>query len=156
MATICPAVAARAGLFLGPGIYNSNDFISFSEPSAKQANNVEAERRACEIRLRAERKTGDLLKQIEKAKGARGSGSNQYRQVPSDKSRAANGEDGQPSAKTLRDYGFQKLADVLGRPPKSIFSTCSEGGKIDFRGSPLAKMRRPDFSPRPASSRRQG
>jgi hypothetical protein len=38
---------------------------------ARQAHNVEAERRACEIRLRAERKAGQLLQQMEKAKGAR-------------------------------------------------------------------------------------
>ena len=29
---------------------------------AKQAKNTDAERRACEIRLRAERRTGELLK----------------------------------------------------------------------------------------------
>ncbi len=35
----------------------------------KQAKNTEAERRACEIRLRAERKAGKLLAKMEKAKG---------------------------------------------------------------------------------------
>jgi hypothetical protein len=35
----------------------------------KLAQNVEAERQACEIRLRAERKAGQLLTQMEKAKG---------------------------------------------------------------------------------------
>jgi hypothetical protein len=38
----------------------------------EKANNVEAERRACQIRLRAERKAGELLKATEKAKGTRG------------------------------------------------------------------------------------
>jgi hypothetical protein len=38
----------------------------------QQAKNVEAERRACEIRLRAERRCGQLLRQREKAKGAPG------------------------------------------------------------------------------------
>src|SRR5690242_3392381 len=42
------------------------------EVYAQQARNVEAERRACEIRLRAERKCGALLRQMEKAKGAPG------------------------------------------------------------------------------------
>lgn len=37
----------------------------------RQAKNTEAERRACEIRLRAERKAGELLKAMEKAKGGR-------------------------------------------------------------------------------------
>lgn len=42
------------------------------ETYARQAKNTEAERRACEIRLRAERKAGELLREMEKAKGARG------------------------------------------------------------------------------------
>lgn len=37
---------------------------------ARQAKNVENERRACEIRLRAERKAGQLLNAAEKHKGA--------------------------------------------------------------------------------------
>jgi hypothetical protein len=37
--------------------------------TAIQANNVEAERQACEIRLRAERKAGEILQKREKAKG---------------------------------------------------------------------------------------
>ena len=41
------------------------------ETYARQAKNVEAERQACEIRLRAERKAGHLTKQLEKAPGAR-------------------------------------------------------------------------------------
>jgi hypothetical protein len=41
------------------------------EVYAKQAKNVEAERQACEIRLRAERKCGELLRDREKAKGGR-------------------------------------------------------------------------------------
>jgi hypothetical protein len=40
------------------------------------AENVEAERQACEIRLRAERKAGAILRSIEKAKGARAPGTN--------------------------------------------------------------------------------
>src|SRR3954468_14003574 len=40
----------------------------------RQAKNTEAERRACEIRLRAERKADELLRQMEKAKGAPGPG----------------------------------------------------------------------------------
>jgi hypothetical protein len=39
------------------------------EVYAAQAMNVEAERRACEIRLRAERRAGQLLRETEKAKG---------------------------------------------------------------------------------------
>lgn len=39
------------------------------EVYARQAKNVEAERRACEIRLRSERKAGELLRAMQKAKG---------------------------------------------------------------------------------------
>jgi hypothetical protein len=39
------------------------------ETYARQAHNIENERQACLIRLRAERKCGELLKQIEMAKG---------------------------------------------------------------------------------------
>jgi hypothetical protein len=39
------------------------------EHYARQANNIEAERQATEIRLRAERKAGQLLAQMEKNKG---------------------------------------------------------------------------------------
>lgn len=38
----------------------------------RQAKNTDAERKACEIRLRAERKAGELLHRMDKAKGARG------------------------------------------------------------------------------------
>src|SRR4051794_7173410 len=42
------------------------------EVYARQARNVEAERQACEIRLRAERRCGQMLRDMEKAKGAQG------------------------------------------------------------------------------------
>jgi hypothetical protein len=42
------------------------------EVYARMAQNVEAERRACEIRLRSERKAGALLKQIDRAKAEYG------------------------------------------------------------------------------------
>ena len=41
------------------------------EHYAKQATNIEAERRACEIRLRAERKVGKLLREVARAQGRR-------------------------------------------------------------------------------------
>lgn len=42
------------------------------EVYARQAKNIDAERRACEVRLRAERKAGELDKRREKAKAAPG------------------------------------------------------------------------------------
>lgn len=44
------------------------------EHYARQAQNTDAERRACEIRLRAERKAGQLLAKMPKQHGARGVG----------------------------------------------------------------------------------
>jgi hypothetical protein len=41
------------------------------EVYARQAHNTEAERRACEIRLRAERKAGAISAKLEKAQGKR-------------------------------------------------------------------------------------
>jgi hypothetical protein len=75
------------------------------ETYARQAHNIENERQACLIRLRAERKCGELLKEIEKAKG----GGDQRH--PSHDTRGA---------PTLRERGisydqssrWQKLADV--------------------------------------------
>jgi hypothetical protein len=44
------------------------------EHYARQAQNTDAERRACEIRLRAERKAGQLLAELPKQQGSRGVG----------------------------------------------------------------------------------
>lgn len=83
------------------------------EVYSRQAHNTEAERQACEIRLRAERKAGQLLREMEKAKGGN----------PSLTPRG--------SAKTLGDLGitydqssnWQKLADV----PDEQFETALAG-----------------------------
>ena len=80
------------------------------EVYARQAKNVENERRACEIRLRAERKCGQLLAEMEKAKASPG---NQYT-GKLDRSTNASGP------KTLSDLGitydqsskWQQLAKV--------------------------------------------
>src|SRR3954464_5379765 len=45
------------------------------EMYARLAQNVETERRACEIRLRAERRAGQLLRDMEKLKGRPGKAS---------------------------------------------------------------------------------
>jgi hypothetical protein len=76
------------------------------EVYSRQARNVEAERRACSIRLRAEKKAGQLDKQREKAKGGRPS------KTPSTEKGV--------STPTLADLGvspkqahdWRKLADV--------------------------------------------
>ena len=69
---MCHAIAAAYEV---DEVKDIRDKARAIEVYARQARNVEAERRACEIRLRAERKCGVLLRQMEKAKGAPG---NQY------------------------------------------------------------------------------
>ena len=80
------------------------------EVYSQQARNVEAERRACKIRLRAERKAGQLLRDMGKAKPP---GDNQYMR---NLDRCHEGTE----AKTLNDLGiskrqsanWQKLANI--------------------------------------------
>lgn len=66
---------------------------------SRQAKNTEAELKACEIRLRAERRAGQLLSEMEKARGG-GTGANQHR---------AAGDIREPAAETtLADMGISK------------------------------------------------
>lgn len=82
---------------------------------ARQAKNTEAERQACEIRLRAERRAGQILAETQKAKGAARPGG---RPTPCKESSAL-------PERTLADEGishrqssdWQKLASV----PKETF-----------------------------------
>jgi hypothetical protein len=75
------------------------------ETYMRLAGNEEAEQKAKEIRIRAERKAGELLKTIAKATGRFGS---------------AGGRSEEPPPKTLADYGiskhqssrWQRLADI--------------------------------------------
>jgi hypothetical protein len=93
-----------------------HDRVAAFEHYSRQARNVEAERRCCEIRLRAERKAGQLLAQMEKAKGGR----------PSDKTPAA-----AEGVSTLRDLGitekqssqWQKLAAVSSEEFEAALAT---------------------------------
>jgi hypothetical protein len=64
---MCHAIAAAYEV---DEVKEIRDRAAALEHYAKQAHNTEAETRCCEIRLRAERKTGELLKKMEKAKGA--------------------------------------------------------------------------------------
>jgi hypothetical protein len=87
---------------------------------ARQADNTEAERQACEIRLRAERKAGQLLKEIEKAKGARQPGTNRGA-TPLNGVRASTMADWGVSYKQSSDW--QKLAEV----PEAQFEAALAG-----------------------------
>lgn len=90
---------------------------------ARQAQNVELERQACEIRLRAERRAGQLLGEMEKAKGARGNpGGQGAKVVRSDDTTAQT----LPEMGITRDQSsqWQKLAKV----PEQEFVACKAAG----------------------------
>ena len=63
---MCHAIAAAYSV---DEVKDIRDKARAIEVYARQAKNTEAERQACEIRLRAERKAGQLLSEMEKAKG---------------------------------------------------------------------------------------
>jgi hypothetical protein len=82
------------------------------EHYSRLAHNVEAERQCCEIRLRAERKAGELLRDMEKAKGATGNPGGRGAPIVRSQSTTA-----QPTLAELgisRDQSskWQRLADV--------------------------------------------
>jgi hypothetical protein len=63
---MCHAIDAA---FQVDEVKSLRDKAAALEHYARKANNVEAEQRCCEIRLRAERKAGQLLKQRDKPRG---------------------------------------------------------------------------------------
>jgi len=97
------------------------------ETYARQARNIEAERRATTIRIKAERKAGELLAQMKKAKG--GAEKSTKRNGPGGKVMQSGG----PTA--LRDIGiskqqssdWQKLAAV---PQKRFEAALLDNGKM--------------------------
>jgi hypothetical protein len=104
---MCRAIAAAYEV---DEVKDIRDKAKAIEVYSQQAMNVDAERQACEIRLRAERRCGQLLKERQKQHGARGTGSNQYRVVETD----------DPTPPTLTELhiskeqssNWQKLADI--------------------------------------------
>lgn len=99
-------------------VKNIRDQAKALEAYAAQANNIEAERKAIEIRLRAERKCGELIRQQQQ--------SGELATPGKDKSNVD-----QHDIKTLSDIGisrdqsskFQKLADI---PEKDFEQALSE------------------------------
>lgn len=85
------------------------------EMYAQQAKNTEAERRACEVRLRAERRTGELLKEL-----ARATPSDAGKASGAARSNAPNDAERSPYARALAETGlstqtasrYQALANV--------------------------------------------
>lgn len=66
--TMCRAIAAAYEV---DEVKDLRDKAMALEHYSRQARNTEAERQACEIRLRAERRAGELDAQLERAPGAR-------------------------------------------------------------------------------------
>lgn len=65
---MCQAIASAYDV---DEVKDIRDRAAALEHYSRQAHNIEAERQCCEIRLRAERKAGKLLQQIERAQGQR-------------------------------------------------------------------------------------
>jgi hypothetical protein len=107
--TMCAAITEAAAV---DEVKEIRDKAAALALYARQARNVEAERQCVEIRIRAERRAGELLRQMEKAKGSPG---NQYT-GPLDR---------REGSKTLSDFGisydqsarWQQLASV----PQDVF-----------------------------------
>jgi hypothetical protein len=128
--TMCQAIADA---YRVDEVKEIRDRAAALEHYSRQAHNVEAERQCCEIRLRAERKAGELLRQTDKAKGTRGqlSGSD-----------SSGGRVVRPpeNEKTLADFGitkdqsaqWQKLAAVP--EPKFEAALAAPGGKPTTAG----------------------
>lgn len=126
--SMCRAIAECAAV---DEIKDVRDKALALEVYARQAQNFEAERTAQEIRVRAELRAGELLKATTKQAGARGTGSNQYRQVESSN---------ETPPKQLADFGitknqssqWQQLANV----PKEIFEEA-----VADKSEPLSAVR---------------
>jgi hypothetical protein len=95
---MCSAIAAAHEV---DEVKDIRDKAIAIEAYSRQARNTEAEWEACEIRLRAERKCGQLLAEREKAKGAAGNpGGRGAPIVPP--------QDGSTQPKTLEQLGVSK------------------------------------------------
>jgi hypothetical protein len=92
---MCQAIAAAYEV---DEIKEIRDKAAALEHYARQARNTEAERQCAEIRLRAERRAGQLLRQMDKAKGSAQSGVGR---------RGENGMRSE-STTTLRELGITK------------------------------------------------
>jgi hypothetical protein len=108
------------------------------EAYAKQAKNTEAERRACEIRLRAERKAGSLLKTMAKSKERATRGGDRKSNRPQGSLKLADlGVSDKQSSK------WQKLADV----PDEEFEQALSGDDKPSTGAILREHAEPKVSP---------
>ncbi|MFL5253255.1 MAG: hypothetical protein ACJ8AI_10240 [Rhodopila sp.] len=135
---MCQAIAAAYEV---DEVKDIRDKARAIEVYARQARNIEAERRACEIRLRAERRCGQLLAEREKARGVLKQGDTLPQSQP-----ATTGPE------TLSDLGisktqssrWQKLAAI---PDQEFEATFSQPGKPTTNG--LITTHAPKAAPEP-------
>lgn len=134
---MCQAIAAA---YKVDEVKHIRDKALAIEVYGKQAKNVEAERQACEIRLRAERKAGQLLKERDKPKP----GPSQ----PSQKDRSS----GTTQLKTLPELGisrdqsskWQKLAEI---PDDDFIAALTDPDKKPTTGGIIAAHAEPKINP---------
>jgi len=118
------------------------------EVYARQARNTDAETKACEIRLRAERRVGQLLKEREMAKGSAQPGVGR---------KGANGMRSQPVT-ALSDLGisknqssrWQKLASIPDRDFEASFETTTKPSTAGIIATHTPKASIPAVDPRAA------
>jgi hypothetical protein len=139
---VCHAIAVA---YEADEVKQIRDKARAIEIYARQVRNIEAERRACEIRLRAERRCRQLLQQMEKAKGSPGN------QHTGPVARC----DG---SKTLSDLGisksqssrWQKMADILDADFKHSFADAARPATTGLLASHAAA---PDRTGQPIPTR---
>lgn len=115
---MCSAIAACHAI---DEVMNIHDKARALEVYAMQAKNTEAEQKACEIRLRAERKAGQMLQAMDKARGG-GDQKSDHRShcVTGDLTLAAQGISKNQSSR------WQKLAAI---PEADFEATFAQPGK---------------------------
>lgn len=119
---------------------------------ARQARNTDAERKASEVRLRAERRTGELLKELARAESSKGgdTGANQHGQRPEvAASNDATPPTSEPSpyAKALADTGMSRQTanryQALANVPAPVFESALRDPEVKPTTSRLIQQARP-------------
>jgi hypothetical protein len=102
------------------------------EVYSRQARNIENEKRAIEIRIRAERRYGELLRDTNKAKGNQNDGQFGGRVTPPPNS----------GAKTLSDLGISKDQSSRWQKPPMASSEVVPGPRRDPIRKPSTRQHR--------------
>jgi hypothetical protein len=118
-------------------IARSRSFVDWQDRRAL-VDDLEAQRRACEIRLRAERKAGELLKAMEKAKSR---GSNQHQERSHDATAPRTLAD--PGISKNQSSRWQQLAEI----PKDQFEAALAGSDKPSTYGIIAQFRQKPVIP---------